>query len=149
MNLSMVALTSAHTDVAAALHELSGLHQPWSAEAFLNLLSLSGVAGLLALIEEDPAGLILWRTVADEAEILTLCVHPQARKRGVGRALVEFAKGSVRKGGAQRLVLEVAVDNEPAKALYLQEGFRSEGRRNRYYQTKAGETDALILATDL
>jgi len=44
-------------------------------------------------------------------------------------------------------VLEVAIDNEPAIALYMEFGFQPVGRRPGYYAgAGGGRVDALILA---
>ncbi|MFA4893699.1 GNAT family N-acetyltransferase, partial [Brevundimonas sp.] len=52
--------------------------------------------------------------------------------------------------GARRLFLEVAEDNEAARALYGRAGFSEAGRRPRYYARADGSRrDALLLALDL
>jgi ribosomal-protein-alanine N-acetyltransferase len=43
------------------------------------------------------------------------------------------------------IVLEVAIDNDPAHDLYLSVGFTVVGRRARYYRRPDGRADALIL----
>ena len=73
---------------AAALARLhaAAFDHPWSDAAVAELLAGAGVFGLMA-----DQGFILCRTVGGEAEILTLAVHPVARRSGLGRALVEAA----------------------------------------------------------
>ena len=128
----------------AALHA-SAFPTPWDAEAFADLL---GQASVFAETGDD--GFILIRVVADEAEILTLAVRPEARRRGVGGRLVDTAAARAAGLGAGRLFLEVAEDNRPARALYAAAGFVEAGRRRGYYPTAAGgRTDALILALNL
>jgi ribosomal-protein-alanine N-acetyltransferase len=93
---------------------------------------------------------VLVRLAADEAEILTLAVAPEARRRGRARALLKAAQAHAAAGGARRLVLEVAEDNAPARALYAAAGFGPVGRRRGYYDRAAGAAaDALVLAKDL
>ncbi len=92
-------------------------------------------------------GFILCRVVADEAEILTLAVRSEARRRGLARALVDAANEAARLRGATRLFLEVAEDNTAAIELYRRSGFASVGRRRRYYPLPDGSAvDALVLA---
>src|SRR5690606_4198483 len=140
---------------------------PWSESEFAALL---GQPGVIALAEAD--GFILIRIAADEAEILTLAVQPAARRRGLGRRLVEsgaraacpgradrpFLEGAgahpgaraACAGGADRLLLEVAEDNAAARALYAAAGFVEAGRRRAYYPRPEGlAADALILARAL
>jgi len=43
------------------------------------------------------------------------------------------------------MVLEVAVDNAAAIALYEAAGFTVKGRRRRYYRRTDGNVDAIIM----
>ena len=133
-------------DVAEAT-ELAALHArafdaPWSAAEFAQLLDGPGVFAIA-----EPDGFILIRVVADEAEILTLAVRPEARGAGLGGRLV--GQGAVRaaQAGARRLFLEVAETNAAARALYARAGFAQIGHRKGYYD--GGRTDALVLGLDL
>lgn len=110
----------------------------WSAEEIAGL-------GALALLE-DGAGMILLRTVAGEAEILTVGVRPAARGAGVGRRLVEAALAAALGEGADAVFLEVAEDNPAARRLYAGLGFEEVGRRRGYYpRPHAAAVDALVL----
>lgn len=64
----------------------------------------------------------------DEQGIVAMWVSASARGRGVGRALVEAALAEARARGARRVLLDVADDNGPARALYERAGFRPTGR---------------------
>ena len=149
MTQSLCPLDLAMIEVAAALHEASGFHEPWNAHAFAELLAMPGTAGVLALAGEEPAGLMLWRVAADEAEILTICTLPGQRRSGVGRQLLDAAISAIRAAGARRLLLEVAIDNRAAIALYRAFRFVELGRRRGYYQGPRGAVDALILGRDI
>jgi ribosomal-protein-alanine N-acetyltransferase len=83
------------------------------------------------------------RTVLDEVEIHDVTVRPAWRRRGVGTALVRSFLEDARSRGARRAVLEVAVSNENARALYAAIGFETCGRRSGYY--RAGREDAEIM----
>ena len=135
------------TDVAerlAALHA-GAFDAPWDAWAFESLLNQAGVH-----LAEDPDGFILMRTVADEAEILTLAVRPEARRRGLGAELVARGVAGAAARGATRVFLEVAEDNDAARALYARAGFTEAGRRPRYYARADGSRrDALLLSLEL
>jgi len=128
----------------AALHAVA-FDAPWDAAAFDSLLGQGGVH-----LTETPDGFILMRTVADEAEILTLAVRPEARRRGLGAELVARGAAEAAARGARRLFLEVADDNDAARALYARAGFAEAGRRPRYYARADGSRrDALLLALNL
>ena len=142
-------MTSA-TDSGALAQGLAELHAdvfdpPWSAAAFADLLGQAGV-----VVEGEAGGFILIRVVADEAEILTLGVRPEARRRGLGGRLVQSASNRALEQGATRLFLEVAEDNAAARALYAGLGFAVAGRRRGYYPRAEGSAvDALLLVLDL
>ncbi|WP_298160239.1 GNAT family N-acetyltransferase [Brevundimonas sp.] len=134
-------------DLSQALADLhsEAFDPPWSASAFAELLGQSGV-----MLEGATDGFILIRTVADEAEILTLAVRPSARRQGLGARLVRTAADRAAAAGAVRMFLEVAEDNDPARALYGAAGFEPAGRRPRYYPRADGPAvDALLLVRNL
>ena len=122
---------------------LAGLHaaafdKPWSAGEIAALMTTPGVFAVTV----DLQGFILCRSIAGEAEILTLAVTPAARRLGVGRALVEAAAGLAGTQAATSLFLEVAHDNVPALALYAAAGFERVGLRKGYYLSGA---DAVVM----
>ena len=137
----------------ADLPHLSSVHarcftDAWSAREFQRLLA-TGNAVCLVAGEDEPRGFILIRIAADEAEILSLGVAPEARRKGLARGLVMAAAEHAFAHGAHRLFLEVNVNNTAACALYRQLGFAEAGRRKGYYAEAGGAEDALILARDL
>ena len=143
--VSVTTLGPPDSAVLARLHALS-FATPWSETALCDLLSQSGVSGLGL----DGAGFLVFRIVADEAEILTLATEPGQRRRGLGRRLVEAAALKARQSGADRIFLEVAEDNEAALALYARCGFLQVGHRRGYYRRATGtEVDARVLALEL
>ncbi len=149
MTLEPRPLDMSLTAVAAALHAAAGFDEPWSARAFAELLAMPGTAGSLAIADDKPVGLVLWRIAADEAEILTICTLPRRRRAGAGRRLLAAAIDAVSAAGARRLFLEVAVDNAAAIGLYRALGFTEQGRRRGYYRGPDGTIDALILGRDV
>ena len=123
--------TPAEAPALAALHATAfPPGEAWDAAAFVALLGMAGVFGLVA---EAEAGLVLARVTADEAEILTLAVAPAHRRQGLGDALVETAVLHAAALGAGRMFLEVAEGNASALALYRGLGFAAAGRRPDYY----------------
>lgn len=137
-------MTPAGPEAAATLAAIhaEAFDRLWSAAALADLLASPGVAALA----QGEDGFILVRRVLDEAEVLTLAVRPAARRRGVGRALVEAAAGGLAQAGAGELWLEVACDNAAALALYTAAGFAEAGRRRGYYPREGGPgVDAVVL----
>lgn len=94
------------------------------------------------VIEEDgrAAGLLLVQSpAAGEAEILTLAVAPEARRRGIASELLRAFLASV-KG---RVFLEVRQSNIAAQQLYRKLGFTTMGVRRGYYSSP--REDAVLM----
>lgn len=142
-------MTRALAERAAVIHAAAmadGLGgDAWGAPSLRGLLSTPGTIGWLA----DDAALVMARAMAGEAEILTIGVHPAARRQGLARALLAACYAVLPAMGAERLLLEVAIDNLPAQTLYRAEGFAVVGRRPEYYRRGADRIDALVMARDL
>jgi ribosomal protein S18 acetylase RimI-like enzyme len=69
-----------------------------------------------------------WQTLSAARSGLMndLYVVPEARGRGVGRALIEACRARCAERGARSLVWETAHDNETAQALYRSLGAKEE-----------------------
>ncbi|MEW6391463.1 MAG: GNAT family N-acetyltransferase [Pseudomonadota bacterium] len=137
---------------AEASFDLADLHdkafdRPWTALEFEDLLKSPGVFAILGEAGEpaEAKGFVLCRSIAGEAEILTIAVDPAARRRGWGAALVEVAAGVAAETGAEALFLEVAVDNTAAIALYQATRFAKVGLRKGYYPHPDGAKDAVVM----
>ena len=109
---------------------------PWSAEMFWSELA----AGHHYVVHRDAAGLIDGyaglMVVADEAEVQTIGVRPDAQGGGLGRALLRHL---MQVADQRRVLLEVRTDNLEALALYASAGFVRLGIRRRYYQPSGAD----------
>jgi len=132
--------------VLAALHAAC-FEDAWDESAIAAMMAMPGAFGLLAVTDAAPAGFLLARVAADEAEILSFGVLPGCRRQGIGGHLLGAAQARAAAEGAHRVFLEVAEDNLPARALYLRCGFAVVGRRPAYYR-RAGRPPvaALVMA---
>jgi ribosomal protein S18 acetylase RimI-like enzyme len=61
-----------------------------------------------------------------------LYVAPEARRHGLGRALMDRAAALARESGASCLILETAKDNLPAQSLYERLGYLRDDLFHRY-----------------
>ena len=68
-----------------------------------------------------------------EAQLLNLTVAASARRRGLGRRLLQRLLSDAVGVGAEQCFLEVRESNHAAIALYLREGFAPVARRAGYY----------------
>jgi ribosomal-protein-alanine N-acetyltransferase len=142
-----------HAELLAGMHRIC-FAEAWDADAMAALLSMPGSQGLIAVDggslrpsaePPGPAGFVLWRAVAGEAEILTIAVLPPWRRGGVGGRLLEAALAASAQAGAEAMFLEAASDNTAALALYEKRGFQRVGLRRAYY----GDKDAVVMRLDL
>jgi [ribosomal protein S18]-alanine N-acetyltransferase len=114
---------------------------PWSLAMFV--LELSKPSGI-CLAAEDEEGLVGYLVCARYDEVwhlMNVAIRPDQRRRGIATSLIERLFEQA--GPSARYTLEVRVSNLPAIAMYERFGFRSAGRRRRYYHDN-GE-DALIM----
>lgn len=127
------------------LNELENLHRacfptkPWSASDFADLKN----SGCDIIASQN--GFVVWRVVADEAEIITIGVHPDARKTGIASAMLAIIEADAKKRGATKMFLEVAENNYPARALYQHNGYKQIGIRPKYYDG----IDAILMEKQL
>lgn len=146
-DIELVRINPSHAHVLAALHQ-DGFASPWTAQAFVDLLSKATVAGWIAT-KSEPIGFILIQTTAEESEILTLAVASSHRRCGFARKLVAQALSESRGNSVATLHLEVAEDNTAAIALYKAAGFAPSGHRPNYYARTSKAVDAILMAKSL
>ncbi len=79
------------------------------------------------------AAVVLYRRGARTARLYSLAVDPDARGRGVARALLARALERAREARCQRMRLEVRADNEVALSLYRARGFAPRETLPDYY----------------
>jgi [ribosomal protein S18]-alanine N-acetyltransferase len=135
----------------AAIHAAS-FARPWEETDFEQLFLAPGAFadGAIDAKDERLAGFVLSRIAADEAEILTLAVAPEWRRRGVAASLLAPHLSGLAANGAARLFLEVDAENIAARALYAKLGFEEVGERKAYYRhADAMATGALVMRRDL
>lgn len=98
----------------------------------------------------DDAGFVIGQIAADQAEIITLGVLPEYRKKGHGTELIVSFELKARSKGAAEIFLEVSAQNSAALGLYKANNFESVGRRRKYYKNAQGlAVDAFILKKTL
>jgi len=131
--------TENDAELLAVLHA-SAFADPWTDRAICELLAGPGV---FVFYTKD--GFVMGRAAGGEAEILTLAVRPDARGKGLGRALIAAIAAHAHELGAGSIFLEVGDDNPAALALYAGLGFERVGQRKGYYAGK----DARILKASL
>ena len=123
--------------------------EAWTRSQCAGILPMTGVRLVVARDGDETVGFSLFRTIADDAELLLLAVAPEAQGHGIGRKLLEHFVEDAKKNGAAKIHLEVR-DGNPAIRVYEAAGFVQSNRRRNYYHGRDGARyDALtfLLAT--
>jgi ribosomal-protein-alanine N-acetyltransferase len=126
--------------------ETSGSVAPWSRNMFVdemrNAFAFCFVVKKEDLPTQPVVGFISFRNMAEESELLKICVHPDYRGRGIGKKLMKFYMDFSREMGIKTFYLEVYSSNHPAIYLYQLFSYRPSGMRKKFYQ---GKFDALLM----
>jgi ribosomal-protein-alanine N-acetyltransferase len=133
---------------AVHLVEQASYEYPWSRAVFRDCL-LAGYYNLVLEIDGVVSGYAIMAIAASEAHVLNLCVHPDVRRFGFGRRLLNALLFKAEDSAAQKVFLEVRPSNRAAIELYRSAGFQEIGIRPAYYQSQNGRENAIVLALTL
>ena len=129
--------------------EMASFPSPWSRKLFEE--EIGRTFSDAVVVVEEPGGEVVgysicW-TVGEESHLLNIAVRPDARGRGIGRALLKECLRRAARAGSRRIFLEVRPSNQQAIRIYRREGFRFVGIREGYY-TDTGE-DAIVFTREM
>ena len=146
-SLSLDRMHSDDLDEVVAIEGVS-FTLPWSRGAFLYEMEQNRVARCWVMREDEAVVgyLCVWE-IGDEVHVTNIAVHPEWRRRGIGRALLGSLMDDARHRRMRLIGLEVRPSNHEARALYESFGFQLVGRRKGYYYD-TGE-DALVMEARL
>jgi len=130
-----------------------GLHPPMSEEHQWIRTHDGGPRGLLIVVE-DRGGRVVGNLSATRVKYskgahrasVGLGLLPPYRGHGVGRALLEEARGWARRQRVRKLTLEVFASNTRAVALYRSFGFVEDGVNRRHHKIKGRYVDNIHMA---
>ena len=108
---------------------------------------LAKIPATLYVLKEVPGKRVLgyscfW-SLSGELQLVNIAVHPDLRRQGLGRKLLNHLFREAERREAEKIFLEVRPSNRAAIGLYERSGFKVLYRRPRYY-TPEGE-DALVM----
>ena len=127
--------------------EMQCFTTPWTHHAFrMELKNRMAVYRLAEVRGKVAAYAGMW-LIIDEAHITNVAVHPDFRRLGLGRKIMETMVAEARSRNILRMTLEVRKSNKAAIQLYKDTGFLIAGIRPGYYYDN-GE-DAIIMWKEL
>jgi ribosomal-protein-alanine N-acetyltransferase len=127
------------------------LGMDWRESGIRDMLRSGAITGLARISYRRGAphlldGYILFRTMADEGEILSFAVRPQSRRRGYAKDLLGQVLSFMRNKHVKQIFLEVSTANRAAIAFYANTGFKIFSVRRSYYASNNGDKhNALVL----
>jgi len=145
-NLNLRPMLARDTDAVFQIQTASPEIAQWTARDYARVPT-AGMTAWVAEIDGVIVGFLVARRIASELEILNLAVRPDARRRGIGHALIQFALAWGKQLDAMNAYLEVRASNQAALEFYKQQQFQETGRRPLYYSNPV--EDALVLTAPL
>ena len=119
---------------------------PWSRSAFFHEMESPHSVFEVMILNGRLIGYGGFWHIMDEAHISNIALHPDHRRKGLGRKLLTRLLEQAVERGAAKATLEVRQSNEAAQRLYDSFGFKMTAVRKNYYSDE-GE-DALIMWND-
>ena len=121
--------------------------RPWTAEQLKSQMRDEQHEFIAAVSAGRVLGYVGLMYVLDEGYISNVAVHPDARRQGIGDALIDALAAKAAELELAFLTLEVRESNAPAIALYAKHGFHPVGKRKNYYD--APKEDAVLMTCNL
>ena len=132
----------------AALEEIC-FSCPYTEEAVEEMLAASFHPSFVLYDDGgELLGYLISQMIVPEGDLMRIAVRPSARRRGVGRVLIEAFLSHLRTNGCTVCFLDVREHNAPAKALYTSYGFSPFDRRKNYYRLPTEDAIVMRLALD-
>lgn len=122
----------------------------YSEEMFRELLSAKNVQSAVAVSSSDQmTGFAILMTMFGRIQyghLITIDVHPQFRRKGIGRLLIENMESTSIKKGLLKIILEVYTQNREALRFYGSLNYQVLGTIPDYYGPRQ---DAYIMIKEL
>ena len=148
LKVKIMKMEKEHLDSVVEIEELVNPNHHWSKDSFLNEIQ-NKLANYVCIIDtknDMVLGFAGFWEILEEAHITSISVHPDFRRRGLATELMKYIVNSCYKKMIKYITLEVRASNFSAISLYEKFGFKSVGRRKKYYQDN--NEDALIMFTE-
>jgi len=125
--------------------ERASFHYPWSPGFFRQEMQVACARSILAEIEGQVVGYILFWLLPGAIDIHNIAVHIDYRRRGIARLLLSKVVTEAQRQSVIRVMLEVRRSNLAAQKLYESVGFFSTGVRKGYYSDNSEDALAMTL----
>lgn len=117
----------------------------WSVGTIASQLEKPDSSCYVAVDSGKVTGYLAFEQIADEGGIIELAVHPDRRRQGIAKRLIETAVDGTK--GLSEIFLEVRGSNLSAISLYGSLGFERIAVRKNYYDSP--KEDAVIMKKNI
>lgn len=147
--MTALEITPMRTEDLEAVDEIErhSFRTPWPAQVFAEELAREWARIDVARERGKVVAFVDYWLVQDEVHLLAIATHPDVRRRGIGRALLDHLLALARERDSLLVTLEVRKSNLPAIGMYERAGFQTVGVRPRYYAED--NEDALVMTLNL
>lgn len=105
--------------------EAASFEYPWSHDDFISCLQQRNCIGMVAELDGEVVGYIIYEMERSEFHVLNVAVRPDCRRRGVGQQLIEKVIGKLRPRQRTRINLEVRETNLAAQLFFRRFRFQA------------------------
>lgn len=127
--------------------ESASFEYPWSHDDFISCLQQRNCIGMVAELDGEVVGYIIYEMERSEFHVLNVAVRPDCRRRGVGQQLIEKVIGKLRPRQRTRINLEVRETNLAAQLFFRRFGFQAVTVLKDFYDDTA--EDAYMMTYQL
>lgn len=107
---------------------------PWSEEEFIRCLRQRDCIGMVAEIGDQIAGFMIYELHKSRIHLLSCAVHPDFKRQGVGRSMIDKLISKLAYQRRNRIALEVRETNLIAQLFFRSLGFKASSVLKSFYE---------------
>lgn len=107
---------------------------PWDEEDFLNCLRQRNVVAMVAERDDEVVGFMVYELHQNRIQLLSLAVHSEYRRQGVGRSLIAKLQDKLSPERRNRIMCEIRETNVPGQVFMRACGFRAISVLREFYE---------------
>jgi ribosomal-protein-alanine N-acetyltransferase len=125
--------------------ENNSFDHPWTEQEFIRNQQRRECIGMVAERCEHVVGYMMYELHRQRLHLLSFAVHPDHRRLGIGRAMMERMIAKLSYQRRNRIVVEVRETNLAAQLFFRELGFRAVDILRDYYTSDTGKEDAYLM----
>lgn len=106
----------------------------WNEDDFIRCLRQRNCIGMVAEVNDEVVGFMIYELHKNRLHVLNFAVAPEARRNGIGRAMLGKLLGKLSHERRNRIMLEVRETNLDAQLFFKSIGFRAVSVLRDFYE---------------